>query len=250
MACCQSNFSSDVYNVPNCLINCLNTAEPGATFVGANGSVWILTGVDPCNTAHWKPQGACCLRFSNSESFLDVCCNEVVNLGSEDNSVIITITEDGIDFSVEGLTPLPVALFYFTTVPMGGSLNATPSTSTQQGVTLTYLWSATGPGTMNFFTNTLPNPAFTVTAAGEYVVTLTVTDSNGNSNSYRQNICVLPKDKCLTYVEIDAEAFEDVENPTDAEALAWVETSGPWNCGTGFWFGNTEQAPDFIWEYR
>jgi len=250
MACCQSNFSSDVFNVPNCTVACLSSAQPGATFVGANGSVWILTGDDPCNTADWQTQGNCCLRFSSANGFADICCNEIVNLTSTDDSVTITITPDGINFSVNVGTPLPVALFYYGLVPMGGTLNGNPSTSTQQNVTLTHAWTATGPGVMTFSSPTSPNPTFTVSQPGEYVVTLTVTDSNGATNTFQQTFCVLASDECDKYFEMEDTAFVDPTNPTDAEVGAWVVANGPFNCGSAFWIGGTSTSPDFLWEYK
>jgi hypothetical protein len=250
MACCQSNFTSDIYNIPNCAVACLSAAQPGATFVGADGSVWILTGDDPCNTADWQTQGNCCLRFSSGSGFTDICCNEIVNFTSADGSVTVTITDGVIDFSVAGMTPLPVALFYYTTVPLGGSLNGNPSTSTQDGVTITHAWTASGPGTVTFSNPASPNPSFTVTEPGLYTFTLTVTDSNGATNSFQQTFCVLAVDGCITYQAIPNTAFADVDNPTDAEALGWVNTNGPWNCGTAFWFGGTAVSPDFVWEYK
>jgi len=250
MACCQSNFSSDVFNIPNCAVTCLSSAQPGSTFVGADGSIWVLTGADPCNSANWTTQGSCCLRFSSVSGSQDICCNEVVNLTSTDGSVIIAVTAAGIDFSVAVGTPLPVALFSYTTTPLGGSLNGNSSTSTQDGVTLTHAWTASGPGTLTFSSTTSPNPTFTVSQAGSYTVTLTVTDSNGNTNSFQQTFCVLATDECLTYQAIPSTAFADSNNPTDAEALTWVAANGPWNCGTGFWFGGTATTPDYLWEYK
>lgn len=250
MACCQSNFSSDVYNVPNCAVSCLSTAQPGATFVGADESIWILTGDDPCNTADWKIQGGCCLRFVSENGFDDICCNEIVNLTSNDDSVTITITSAGIDFSVNVGTPLPVALFYYTIMPMGGSLNGNPSTSTQQNVTITHAWAGTGPGTITFSSPISPNPTFSVSAPGEYVVTLTVTDSNGNINSFQQTFCVPATATCDVYYALPNAAFVDIQNPTDAEVAAWIVTNGPFNCGTAFWLGGTQTSPDFLWEYK
>lgn len=250
MACCQSNFSSDIFNLPSCAVNCLSTAQPGAVFVGADGSIWILTGDDPCNTADWKTQGSCCLRFVSGAGFDDICCNEVVNLTSDDNSVTITVTPAGIDFSVNVGTPLPVALFFYTASVLSGSLNGNPSTSTQQNVTITHAWTATGPGTMTFSNPASPNPTFSVSAPGEYVVTLTVTDSNGNTNSFQQTICVKAAPDCLTYVPLPNAAFANILSPTDAEVAAWITANGPFNGGTAFWFGGTQTAPDFLWEYK
>lgn len=250
MACCNSNFSSTVYNIPDCNVACLDSAEPGSIFIGADGSIWILTGDDPCNPGNWETQD-CCIRFWNDTGFDDVCCNELVNFTSDDDSVTITITDGKIDFSVTGLKlPLPVANYTYTTSALSGTLDGQSSSSTQDGTNITYAWSATGPGTMIIDNPTGVSPNFTTDIPGEYVVTLTVTDDNGNTSTIVETICVPAKDDCDTIFEIPSTAFANPNSPTDAEAQAWINTTGPYNCNTVFWFGGTELAPNIVWIYR
>lgn len=97
--CCANSFYSTVYATPDCAVDCLSAATPGAIFVGSTGRIYILTGEDPCNLSHWYVQGACCLSFTNLSDNYIVCCNEDVILTSLDNSVVITVSELGIDLS-------------------------------------------------------------------------------------------------------------------------------------------------------
>lgn len=249
MACCTSAFSSATSNTPTCTVACLSTAEKGSTFIGADGSIWVLTGDDPCDVSSWKSQD-CCIRFVNPTTGLtDRCCGDILTLISSNNSVVITVTEGQVDFTVQN--PLPVANYSYTTGALSGTLDSPSSTSTQEGVTITRAWTATGPGTLTFSDPAGVSPTFTATVPGEYIVTLTVTDSNGNVSTYKETICVLAKDKCDTLFEVPAAAFADPLQPTDAEAVLHISNSGPYNNGTVFYYiGNgTVQNPDFIWMY-
>lgn len=249
MACCTSNFTSSTYNIPDCNINCLSAAERGAIFIGADDSIWIFNGDDPCSPSGWQLQSSC-IRFYNAEAFTDICRNEAIEFTSDDETVVITITEGKIDFSTGHADPLPVANFSYETGGLSGSVDATSSSSTQEDVTITYLWSYTGPGTLTFSNDTAIAPTFTVSIPGEYEVTLTITDSNGNTATHTEVICVLAKDACDVLYEIPDEAFANINAPTDAEALIYINANGPYNCKTLFWFGGTETAPNYIWLYQ
>ncbi len=55
-----------------------------------------------------------------------------------------------------------------------------------------YLWSATGPGSVSFSpNNTTPSPTMTVTASGTYAITLTVTSSTGCISTWTEYVNVL-----------------------------------------------------------
>lgn len=97
--CCSNSFYSNSFTAPDCSIECLASATPGAIFVGASGEIYILTGDDPCNLSDWKLQSDCCLTFTNLSDSTMICCNEELVLHSSDDSILIEIDElTGIDF--------------------------------------------------------------------------------------------------------------------------------------------------------
>lgn len=392
MACCLSNFYSTEYPAPNCNVECLDSATPGAVFVGSTGDIFILVGEDPCNLAHWIAQGNCCINFTNLSDTLSICCNQDVVLTSEDNSISITVTEDGIDFSTaiemtfeddyahtltlvngsnidfhdqNGLvveiganqitfsgnsyagagvpvlvpthnmlnfylnsttsvlytwnpattswvrvankttvhdanpstipgspvilgTPanpingdlhivqyadghalwtyssgwsltakfvlpksLPVVNFSYITSGLAASFDGRASTSTQVGVSLTYQWTGTGPSTVVFSAATSAQTNATVSAVGEYTITLTITDSNGNSDSHVEIVFIDAKDRCENKFEIPDIAFADPDNPLDSEVNTWITANGPFNNNTILYLigDGSVTSPDFIWIY-
>lgn len=98
--CCSNSFYSDTFNAPDCSIDCIETATPGALFVGSTGNIYILTGEDPCNLSHWESIGSCCISFVSGVDSIAICCNEDLNLTSDDGTINISIDElTGIDFS-------------------------------------------------------------------------------------------------------------------------------------------------------
>lgn len=250
MACCASNFSSDIFNIPNCDVTCLSSAEPGSIFIGADGSIWILTGTDPCNPGDWDTQNDCCIRLVGDTGFIDMCCGSIVNLTSPDDSINIVFNGDTIEITTNQGLPLPVSLFCTEiTGALSGSVDGSPSTSTQDGVNITYAWAATGPGALNFDTPTAATSGFTATVPGDYTITLTVTDDNGNTQTFCQTIYVPAQDECNTVFEIPDTAFANNDVPTDVEALTWITANGPFDCGTYFWFMGTELNPVHSWVY-
>lgn len=97
--CCSNSFYSNSFNAPDCSIDCLDSATPGAIFVGASGEVYILTGDDPCTLSNWKLQSECCLTFTNLSDSITICCNEELVFTSSDDSILIEIDSlTGIDF--------------------------------------------------------------------------------------------------------------------------------------------------------
>jgi len=335
--CCSNSFYSATLNTPDCSIECLSLATPGAIFVGANGDIFILTGTDPCNLTHWFESGSCCINFATLTESLSVCCNEEISLTSSDGSIGIDIITGGIDFvsdfvfsfsddytdefdvthtsdvrlsDANGVTveitspgvfqisgnsysgsiapaftpdhstiinfyyntatnqlyawdsvesawillthqPLPVAIYTFTKSAMAASFDGNASTSTQVGTTLTYLWSGSGPAAVVFATPTAITTTATFTVDGSYVITLTVTDSNGAVKAYSETILIEPKDRCDIKFEIPGIAFVDPDNPTESEVNTWITANGPFNNGTLLYYvgGGDSLSPDFIWYY-
>lgn len=251
MACCTSAFSSTTFNTPDCSVACLSTAEKGSTFVGADGSIWVLTGDDPCDVSNWKNED-CCIRFFNTTGLTDRCCGDTLNVMSSDDTVTITISEGVIDIQVK--QPLPVANFSAAGGALAGTLSSTGSSSTQVDNTITRLWSqVSGPGTLTFSDTAGVSPTFTATQAGEYVVQLMVTDSNGNTSTHFETICVTNREDCDKLIEVPDSAFANPAQPTDAELQTWVAAQTPgFDCGTAFYvIGNgTATNPDYVWFYQ
>lgn len=398
--CCANSFYSTVYATPDCAVECLSAATPGAVFVGSTGRIYILTGEDPCNLSHWHTQGECCLSFTDLSDNYIVCCNEDVVFTSLDSSVSISMLETGIDFSVsvEDILPtytftdsednllslldgvpvlfsgengitvsipaddevlisgntyssasapisnpdneavsnfhfdstanqlyvwnptslawfkignkftavdaqpdeipgvlvidspptspiendvhmvtysngyalwiytsgtwselavyeqsvsLPVANFSYTTEAMGADLDGRSSTSTQAGVTLSYQWSGTGPGTLTFGTATEATTTLSVDAEGVYTVTLTVTDSNGFVDAHTEIFRIHPQEYCDVSFAIPDIAFADPSTPLESEVEAWVTANGPFNLHTLLYSvgDGTVSNPDHVWFY-
>ena len=258
MACCASVFSSTTLNTPSCTLACLSTAPVGSTFVGADGSIWVFNGTDPCDSADWSNQGDCCIRFLNADTgFSDNCCNSVLTFTSSDSAIGIDISQGTIDLTFSGVVsavdPLPVANFstYHDTA-LVAELNGISSTSTEDGVAITYAWTVNtiSGGTASFDSTTAIAPNLTATDPGVYEVTLTITDDNGNTDTHVETICINGRDKCDTYFEIPSTAFINTNVPTDAEVLIWFNANSPFNAGTTFFYpGNgTTLSPDYLWE--
>ncbi len=97
-------------------------------------------------------------------------------------------------FVVNNVAPTIVSLNLPSTPVAVGQLVSANPTITDPGVKdkFTYLWTvATGTG-QSLLNNNTRNFAFTPSFAGDYVVGLTVTDSDGASTSTSQTITVLP----------------------------------------------------------
>lgn len=336
--CCANSFYSETLNAPDCSIECLSAATPGAIFVGSSGEVYILTGDDPCVLSDWKEQAECCLSFTNLTDSITICCNEELTLISSDGSIDITIDElTGIDlksnFSITftddytndfelandttitfsdnagivveiigdghyrisgnsyfgagapvvtpthqtianyyfdttnntvyvwksganvwvkiNYLPTPVALFSYTRSGLTASFNGTGSTSTQVGTTLAYQWVGSGPAAVTFATPTAASTTATFTLPGNYVITLTVTDSNGTTKAYTQTVKIEPKSECDVRFEIPDVAFSDPSAPLDSEVTTWVAANGPFNNHTILYNVGTGSAtsPQFVWIY-
>ena len=248
MACCVSNFSSDVLNVPDCALACLSTAEPGAIFVGADGSIWILTGDDPCNVGDWtQNNNDCCFRIVGMTGLVDICCNESVTFDSPDDTINIDVVGTTIQFTSKIGTPIPVAKYTYIMDGLSGQFDGCSSTSTHQNVGITYAWVATGPGAATIANATGCNTAIDFSTPGMYDVTLTVTDDNGQTNYFTETVCVKAKADCETHFEIPAGAFALPGAPTDAEVSTWVTANGPFNNGTVLWYGGTVNTPNYVW---
>lgn len=336
--CCANSFYSETLNTPDCSIDCLSAATPGAIFVGASGEIYILTGDDPCVLADWKAQAECCLSFTNLTDSITICCNEELTLISSDGSIDITIDElTGIDFKsnfsivfnddygndfelandtaitlsdnagivveiiadgqyrisgnsyfgagVPGITPThqtianyyfdttnnvvyiwkpglnawvrinyfpsPVALFSYITSGLTATFNGTGSTSTQVGTSLTYQWTGSGPDTIVFGTPTAASTTATFTEPGDYIITLTVTDSNSVAKAYTQTVKIQPKTECDIKFEIPDIAFADPSTPLDSEVTTWVAANGPFNSPTILYSIGDGSAlnPQFVWVY-
>lgn len=334
--CCSNSFYSDTLNAPDCSIECLSTANPGAIFVGSTGEIYILTGDDPCILSNWKAQAECCLSFTNLTDSVVICCNEELILQSSDGSIDIAIDDiTGIDFKsnfsitftddysnefelandtiitlsdnagivveiisdgnyrisgnsyfgagTPGITPThqtianyyfdttnnivyvwkpganvwvrinylssPVALFSYTKDGLTASLNGTGSTSTQIGTTLAYQWTGSGPAPVVFGTPTANSTTATFTVPGDYVIILTVTDSNGTTKAFTQTIDIEPKSKCDVRFEIPDIAFADPSDPLDSEVNTWITANGPFNNYTILYNIGTGSAtsPQFVW---
>jgi len=98
--CCSNSFYSDTFNAPDCSVDCISTATPGALFVGSTGNIYVLTGEDPCDLSNWDNIGSCCINFVSGVNSITICRNEELNLTSQDNTINIDIDElTGIDFS-------------------------------------------------------------------------------------------------------------------------------------------------------
>lgn len=336
--CCSNSFFSDTLDAPDCSIDCLSAANPGAIFVGANGDIYILIGDDPCSLSNWKPQASCCLNFTNLTDNITICCNEELIIRSSDNSIDVVIDEmSGIDlksnFSItftddysnefelanDSIITLsdasgvhveivedghylitgnsyfgsgapssppsfttmtnfyfdttnnvlyvwktganvwirinylssPVSLFSYTKGALSLALNGSGSTSTQVGTTITYQWIGTGPSTVVFSAATSAITNATVTVPGDYVITLTVTDSNGNTKAFSQTINIEPKARCDVKFEIPSGAFLDPDSPLDSEVNTWIAANGPFNNHTILYTigSGTATSPQFIWIY-
>lgn len=252
--CCNSNFYSDTLNVPSCTLACLSAASPGSVFVGADGSVWILNGIDPCNITNWTQQNDCCIRITNpATGFVDLCCGDNLNVISSDESVTIDLSTGELDITIPttvGNDPLPVATFEEYVDGLAGELDGCASTSTEDTVTLSYQWNVTGPAAVTLANATACATDIDFSEPGLYEVTLTVTDSNGNANAVTKTICVEPRSKCESYFLIPDIAFADTGNPTDAEVFTYVSAQDPsYNNGTLFYYGGTSQNPQYVWQF-
>lgn len=116
-------------------------------------------------------------------------------------------------------SPLPVASFQLTKRALTASLDASSSTSTQVGITLTYQWTST-PAVGVVFSNpvgvttdvTFPSP-------GLYTITLTVTDTLLSTESISHVVAV---DRILHVkgLGIDEAGFETLQ-----AASTWIQTN-------------------------
>jgi hypothetical protein len=105
-----------------------------------------------------------------------------------------------------------------------------------------YLWSASGPGTATFSpNNTSPNPTLTVSASGQYVVTLTVTSSTGCTHTYSTIINVLLPAASFTFTSpvcVNQAAFF-TPNPNNPALYNYFWTFGD---GATSYTGSTQHA--------
>ena len=251
MACCNSNFYSPNLNTPSCTLACLSEAEPGSTFVGADGSVWILTGTDPCDITNWTTQNDCCIRFTHASGFIEACCGDEVPITSSDGSITINLSGGNIDITVpSGTTPDPLPVVNFTEYFDGleGTFQCY-ETSTQADVTIVNrTWSANGPGNVTISPQGDCNPTLTFSEPGVYTVGLQITDSNGNTSYIEKTFCVNAQGPCSSYFVLPNSAFANVNNPLDSEVSTWLSNNGPYNNGTIFVFGGTTNNPAYVWQ--
>ncbi|MCU1361851.1 MAG: domain containing protein [Ilumatobacteraceae bacterium] len=118
----------------------------------------------------------------------------------------------------------PVAAFTSSCVDFGCAFDA--STSTDNGP-ITYAWDF-GDG----FTDTVVNPAHTFATLGDHIVTLTVTDGAGLTNTLVQTITLAqntPPTAAFTSSCIDLSCTFDASTSTDNGPLTYA-----WDFGDGF----------------
>lgn len=99
--CCENSYYSTEYTAPDCNIECLSGATPGAIFVGSTGDIYVLAQEDPCELGSWKPFADCCISFTNLEDDYVVCCSEDVVMTSLNGTVTIVTSPTGIDFAAD-----------------------------------------------------------------------------------------------------------------------------------------------------
>lgn len=138
--------------------------------------------------------------------------------------------------------PLPVANFVRTSkLGLTAGYSATPSSGTQAGNPLTYQWAAVArPGTTGTATPATPTAAttaITFSAPGQYDVTLTVTDANGNSASRTETINVNRILEVASPVETNNDYLATIN-----AALAWKNANDPNNTYKILVRGNTSEA--------
>lgn len=96
MSCCTNSFSSTTENSPSCNVAGLAGAETGAIFVGATGTIYIMTGTDPCNNADWESQDLPdCEFFING---VTMNCGSTLTFTSADGSILITTLGNTVNF--------------------------------------------------------------------------------------------------------------------------------------------------------
>lgn len=116
-------------------------------------------------------------------------------------------------------SPLPVANFTLTKRALTAIANATSSTSTQQAVSLTYLWTSTPSLGVSFSASTGSTTNITFANPGNYEIVLTVTDALGHTATESRLVSV---DRTLNVKGsyIDENGFD-----TLAAAINWLTTN-------------------------
>lgn len=137
--------------------------------------------------------------------------------------------------------PLPVANFVRTgKIGLTASYSAIASSGTQEGNPLTYQWTVaarTGTtGTATLDTPSANTTAVTFSAPGQYDVTLTVTDANGNTASTTKTIAV---NRILEVASPDETNNDYLVTIT--AALAWKTANDPSNTYKILVRGNTTE---------
>lgn len=137
MACCLNTFYSTEYLTPNCLIECLSSATPGATFVNANGEVFTLIAEDPCNLANWVSASSACIEFTNLTDSITVCENEQIEINGS-NGILV-------DLSIDNKIILVGNSLFGVVAPTATPVNDTELNYYYNTVTKEfYIWNPTG----------------------------------------------------------------------------------------------------------
>jgi gliding motility-associated-like protein len=198
----------------NILVSFTNTSSNPSSGTIASFA-WNFGDGSPINTTNSNPTHT----YTTAGTYTVTLISYSSNLGCSDTAQQ-TIT----------IFPSPVSSFTFTNQCFG---TAIPFTDQSTGTITNYNWS--------FGDNTnsgLQNPTHNYSAAGNYVVTLTVTSNNGCTNTSLQNITVYPSPTA------DFSATEVCNGmPTSFESTSTVTmpdiiTNYVWDYGDGSGFGS------------
>jgi len=124
----------------------------------------------------------------------------------------------------------PVPLFSFDTACVASPTQFHDNSTTPSGTITAWLWNFGDPpsGTQN--TSTMQNPTHNYSAPGNYMVTLTVTNSNNCSKDTVKQISVSPKPVALFSYSAacvhDSTAFTDLSIAPNSQLVAWAWTFG------------------------